>query len=120
MRLMCICLWVLSLTSAAFAEERKSLSIDDILTGFEKKELFYFETLFEHGKYLRTFNKCLNSKSADFSWIKQYCKKNPEFKNAFQCAEDSKTTHIRFIYESQEKCEEVRRPMKDRMDAMRQ
>ncbi len=118
LRLVCICLWLFSLISVAVAEERKNLSIDDVIVGFEKKNLFYFEVLLENGKYSKAFNKCLSSRPADFNWIKQHCKKNPELKNAFQCSEDSRITYAWFIYESQEKCEEVREPMKDKMDAM--
>jgi hypothetical protein len=117
-RLTGICLLLFLLVSTAAAEERKNLSIDDVVEGFKVKNLFYFETLFVNGKYSRAFNKCLNTKPADFNWIKEHCRKNLEFKNAFECSEDSKITYVWFIYESQEKCEEVRGPMKDRMDAM--
>ena len=71
-----------------------------------------------NGKYLKAFNKCLNSKPADFSWIRHNCKKNPELKNAFSCTEDNKLTHVWFAYETEELCEEVRTPMKDKMDAL--
>lgn len=117
LRLAGICLSLFFLVSVAAAEERKNLSIGDVIAGFEKKNLFYFEVLFENGKYSRAFNKCLNSRPADFNWIKEHCKKNLEFKNTFECSEDSKITYVWFIYESQEKCEEVREPMKDKMDA---
>ncbi len=100
------------------AEERKNLSIDDVIAGFANNNLFYFEIILENGKYSKAFNKCLSSRPADFNWIKTNCKKNPELKNAFQCSEDSRFTHAWFIYESQDKCEEVREPMKDKMDAM--
>jgi len=119
LRLMCICLWLFSFASVAVAEERKNLSIDDVIAGFQNKNLFYFEFLLVDGKYSRASNKCLNSRPADFNWIRQHCKENPEFKNAFECSEDSKITYVWFIYESQEKCEEVREPLKDKMDAVR-
>ena len=117
-RLLCICMWLLSTIPVAFAEERENLSVDDVITGFQTQTMFYYEVLFENGKYSRAFNKCLNSKPADFGWIKQNCKKNPELKNAFQCTEDNKFTHVWFVYKTEELCEEVRKPMKDRMDAM--
>ncbi len=100
------------------AEERKNLSIDDVIAGFANNNLFYFEIILENGKYSKAFNKCLSSRPADFNWIKTNCKKNPELKNAFQCSEDSRFTHAWFIYESQDKCEEVREFTKDRLDAL--
>lgn len=121
LRLVCICLWLFSLASAAAEEYKyKNLSIDEVITGFKKKNLFYFEMLLENGKYSKAFNKCLSSRPADFNWMKEHCKKSPELKNTFECSEDSKLTHVWFIYESQEKCEEVREIMKDKMDAIKQ
>ena len=119
LRLVCICLWLFSLISVAVAEERKNLSIDDVIVGFENKTLFYFEVLLVNEKYDNTFNKCLTSSPADFNWMKQHCKKNPELKNLFQCSEDSRLTYLWFIYESPETCEGVRETMKDKMDARR-
>jgi hypothetical protein len=100
------------------AEERRNLSIEDVLTGFEDKKLFYFELLLQNGKYTKGFNKCLSSKPAAPEWIRQHCKKNPELKNAFQCSEDNQLTHVWFIYENAGQCEEVRGPMKEKMDAL--
>jgi hypothetical protein len=119
-RLMCICLGFFFLTSVAVGQERKNFSIDDVIDGFKKKNLFYFELFLEDGKYSWTFNKCLGSRPADFNWMKQYCKKNPDFKNNFVCSEDNKLTHVLYIHESQEKCEEIRELMKDKMDALKQ
>jgi len=103
-----------------FAEERKNLSIEDVISGFQSKELFYYESIFQNGKYLKTFNKCLASIPADPAWMRQHCEKHPEFKNAFQCTEDGSITHVWFIYENPNLCEEVRGPMKDKMDAIRE
>lgn len=100
------------------ADERRNLSIEDVIAGFEEEKLFYFEFLLQSGKYTKGFNKCLGSKPADPQWMRQHCKKNPELKNAFQCSEDSQLTHVWFIYENAAQCEEVRGPMKDRMDAL--
>lgn len=102
----------------AEAEERRNLSIEDVIAGFEDKRLFYFELLLQNGKYTKGFNKCLASKPAAADWILQHCKKNPELKNAFQCSEDNQLTHVWFIYENAAQCEEVRKPMKDKMDAL--
>ena len=104
-------------TRAMAAEERRNLSIEDVVAGFEDKNLFYFELLLQNGKYTKGFNKCLASKPAASEWIRQHCKKNSELKNAFQCSEDNQLTHVWFIYENAVQCEEVRRPMIDKMDA---
>jgi|RhiMetdeSRZDD1v2_1073273.scaffolds.fasta_scaffold1749884_1 hypothetical protein len=109
----------LPFTAMAIAGERKNFSIDDVIAGFKTKKLFYYEAIFENGKYSRTFNKCLGSRPADFNWMKQHCKKNPEFKNTFECSEDI-FTRVWFVYESQEYCEEMRELMKDKMDAVYQ
>ena len=112
-------LWFFFLVSVAVGKERKNFSIGDVIDGFIKKKLFYYEAIFENGKYLKTFNKCLSSRPGDYNWIKEHCKKNPEFKNAFECSEDQ-FTRVWFIYESQEYCEEIREVTKDKMDAMKQ
>jgi hypothetical protein len=100
-----------------FAADRKNLSVEDIISGFQNQTMFYSEVLLENEKYRKAFNKCLNSKPADFSWIRHNCKKNPEFKNVFQCTEDNKFTYLWYVYETEELCEEVRKPVKDKMDA---
>lgn len=100
------------------ADERRNLSTEDVIAGFEQKKLFYFELLLQNGKYTRGFNKCLGDRPADPKWIRQHCKKNPDFKHTFQCAEDSQLTHIWFIYENAAQCEDVRGLMKTRMDAL--
>jgi hypothetical protein len=115
-----VCLCLFSLFSVAVAEDRKNYSIDDVIAGFQKNDLYYFEVLSKDGKYLKSSNKCLNSKPADFMWMKKHCKKNSEFIHAFECSEDNKFTYVWFIYETKNKCEEVREPMKDKMDAMLQ
>lgn len=108
----------LATLSSSAAEERRNISIDDVIAGFEDKKLFYFELLLQNGKYTKGFNKCLASKPAASEWIRQHCKKNPELKNAFQCSEDNQLTHVWFIYENAAQCEDVRGPMKDKMDAL--
>ena len=115
----CICLCLFSFAINALAQERKNLSINDVIAGFDKNELFYFEMLFENGKYIRGFNKCLGSRPAESNWMRRYCQKNPEFKHAFECGEDDKTMHLWFVYASPKKCEEVRGILKDKMDAYR-
>lgn len=120
LRLSYICLWLFPLFSVAVAEDRKNLSIDDVIAGFQNKDLYYYEVLFQDGKYLKALNKCLNSMPAELNWMKKHCKKNSEFKNVFECSEDNKITHVWFIYETKNMCEEVREPLKDKMDAMRQ
>ena len=100
------------------AEDRKNLSIEDVIAGFEDQSFVYFEIILQDGKYTKAFNRCVASKPAAPSWMRQHCKKNPELKNAFQCAEDSRLTHIWFVYDSAAQCEEVRKPMKDKMDAL--
>lgn len=117
-----ICLFGLFLIFCApvSAEDRKNLSIEDAISGFQGGELFYFEAIFQNGKYLKAFNKCLASIPADPTWMREHCEKHPEFKNVFQCSGDDNFTHSWFVYESESKCEEVRGPMKDRMDAIRE
>jgi hypothetical protein len=102
----------------AAAEQRRNLSIEDVISGFEERKLFYFELVLVNGKYTKGFNKCLGSKPAPAQWMRQHCRKNPGFKNAFECAEDSQLMHIWFVYENAAQCEEVRGPMKDKMDAL--
>jgi hypothetical protein len=109
---------VLAVMAPVAADERRNLSVEDVIAGFEEKKLFYFELLLQNGKYTKGFNKCLASKPAAPEWIRQHCKKNPELKNAFQCSEDSQLTHAWFIYEDAAQCEEVRGPIKDKMDAL--
>ena len=104
---------------AISAEERNDLSLENIISGFQSEKLFYFESVFQNGKHIKTFNKCLASRPADPVWMKQHCEKHPGFKNAFQCADDEEFTHVWFVYESASLCEEVRKPMKDKMDALR-
>jgi hypothetical protein len=104
--------------AVTLADERRNLSVEDVIAGFEEKKLFYFELLLQNGKYTKGFNKCLASKPAHPQWMRQHCKKNPEFKNAFQCSEDDQLTHVWFIYDNAAQCEEVRGPMKDKMDAL--
>jgi hypothetical protein len=106
--------------SISGAQDRKNLSIDDVITGFENNSLWYYEILLVKGKYTRAFNKCLNSKPADYDWIRANCQKKDGLKNAFECAGDAGLLHIWFVYDSNEQCESVRRPMKDRMDAIRE
>ena len=101
------------------AEERANLSTEDLIAGFEDKKLFYFEFLLRNGKYTKGFNKCLASKPAAAEWIREHCKKNPELKNAFQCSSDDGLTLVWFVYGNAALCEEVRGPMKDKMDALR-
>jgi hypothetical protein len=115
----CLCLWCFSFVSGAIGQERKDLSIDDVIDGFQKKKLFYFEVLLVDEKYSKTFNECLSSKPANFKWMKTYCKKNLRFKHSFQCADDNKLIHVWFIYESEKECEETREGMQKRMDTLR-
>ena len=93
--------------------------VGDVIAGFENNRLFYFEMLLQDGNYVRAFNECLSSKPGDPSWIRQHCQKNPELKNSFACTGNNNLTHVWFVYESEAKCEEVRQPMKDKMDALR-
>ena len=116
--MLCGIFLALATVASLAAEERRNLSIEDLITGFEAKNLFYFELLLQNGKYTKGFNKCLGSKPAASEWMRQHCTKNPELKNAFQCSENSQLTHVWFVYENAELCEEVRGPMKDRMDAL--
>jgi hypothetical protein len=105
------------------AEERRNLSVEDVIAGFEAKRLTYYEVVLLNGKYYRTFNRCLASRPAEPEWILRHCKKNPEFKAAFQCSDDGGARlHVWFIYERENaaKCEEVRGAMKERMDALRE
>lgn len=97
-----------------------NLSMKDLITGFENKALWYYEILLVNGKYSRAFNQCLGSKPADYDWIRANCRKKDDLKNAFECAGESGLLHIWFVYESIEHCESVRKPMKDRMDAIRE
>ena len=108
----------LSMIPPVAAEERRNLSVEDVIVGFKEKRMFYFELLLQNGKYTKGFNRCLASKPAAPEWIRQHRKKNPELKNAFQCSEDSQLTHVWFIYENAAQCEEVRGPMKDKLDAL--
>ena len=111
-------LLALAATSSSAADERANLSIEDVISGFEARKLFYFELLLQNGKYTKGFNKCLASKPAESEWVREHCKKNQEFKNAFQCSEGGPLTHVWFVYENASQCEEVRAPMKERMDAL--
>lgn len=117
-RILCLLLLALASDSAMSAENRKNLSIEDVIAGFEDQSLVYFEIILQDGKYTKAFNRCVASKPAAPSWVRQHCKKNPELKNAFQCAEDTRLTHIWFVYDSAAQCEDVRKPMKDKMDAL--
>ena len=119
-KLFCLIGLFLLFCAPGSAEERRNLSIEDVITGFQSEKLFYYEMILLNGKYQKTFNKCLSSMPADSAWMRQHCEKNPEFKNAFQCTEDGSFTHVWFVYESADKCEEVRGPMKERMDAVRE
>lgn len=117
-RLLCISVLLLLSLAAMPSEERKNLTVEDVIAGFEGERLFYFEIILENGKYSKAFNKCLASEPAAPSWIRQHCKKNPELKNAFQCADEDSLTHVWFVYDSERQCEEVRKPMKDKIDAL--
>ena len=75
-RMVCVCLCFFFLVSGAVGEEWKDFSMDDVIAGFKKKNLFYSEFIFQNEKYLRAFNKCLSSRPADFDWMKKYCKKD--------------------------------------------
>jgi hypothetical protein len=108
----------LFMMASVAADERRSLTTENVIAGFEEKKLFYFELILQKGKYTKGFTKCLDSMPAAPEWIRQHCKKNPEFKNAFQCSGDGQLTHLWFIYENVQQCEEVRGPMKDKMDAL--
>jgi hypothetical protein len=109
----------LSMAAPLAADERTNLLIDDVIAGLEAKKLFYFELLLQNGKYTKGFNKCLGSKPAAAEWMQQHCKKDPELKNAFQCSEDNQLTHVWFINENAAQFEEIRGPMKDKMNALR-
>jgi hypothetical protein len=100
------------------ARESKNLSIEDIVVGFEKQRLFYFELLFENGKYSKGFNKCLSSRPVDFGLIRKFCWKNPAFKNAFEFPVTKELKAIWFVYDNKEECESIRQPMKEKMDAL--
>ena len=117
-RILCLSLLALASVAAMSAEDRKNLSIEDVIAGFEDQSFVYFEIILQDGKYTKAFNRCVASKPAAPSWMRQHCKKNPELKNAFQCADDTRLTHIWFVYDSAAQCEEVRKPMKDKMDAL--
>jgi hypothetical protein len=105
--------------SAAIGQTSRNFSLDDIIDGFQKKKLFYYEIILENDKYQRTYNKCLNSKPADYNWMKMHCIKKMDLTNAFECREGN-FIHVWFIYESQQKCEEIRGLMKEKMDASKQ
>ena len=98
--------------------ERKNYSIDDVIAGFRQNELYYYEMILVDGKYQKTMNRCLKSQPADYGFMKTSCLKNPEFKNGFQCINEN-FIHLIFVYETAEKCEEIRAVMKDKMDAMK-
>ena len=109
-----------TVTPLSAQEQRKNLSIEDIISGFEKRELFYFELLLHNGRYMQGFNKCLGSRPAAAQWIRRHCIKKPEFKNAFECSQDKQLIQIWFVFENAAQCEEVRGPMKDKLDAVAQ
>ena len=98
--------------------ERKNYSIDDVIAGFKQNELYYYEVVLVDDKYQKTMNKCLKSQPADYGFMKTNCLKNPEFANGFQCINEN-FIHLIFVYETAEKCEEIRAVMKDKMDAMK-
>ena len=121
-RLFAIALSITSLfaVSPSPAQEPRNLSIEDMIAGFESNALWYYELLLLNGKYSRAFNQCLQSKPADYDWIRFNCRKQDAFKNAFQCAGDAGLVHVWFVYESREQCDLIRKQMKERMDALRE
>jgi hypothetical protein len=108
-----------TMVTSISAEDRRNFSIEDVIRGFENGDLLYFELMLQNGNYISGFNNCVDSKPAAAEWMRQHCIKNSEFKNGFFCVEDSQTMHVWFIYENAERCEQVRRPMIDRMSATR-
>ena len=118
-RFIVTCLWFFFFVSVAIGQTTKNFSIDDVIDGFQKKKLFYYQLILENDKYSRTYNKCLNSKPADFNWMKTNCIKKTDLTNAFECWEGN-FIHVLFVYESQQKCEEIRGLMKEKMDASKQ
>jgi len=108
-----------TMVTSISAEDRTNFSIEDVIRGFETGDLLYFELMLQNGNYSSGFNTCVDSKPAAAEWMRQHCTKNSEFKHAFQCAEDSQIMRVWFVYENAEQCEQVRRPMIDRMNATR-
>ena len=51
--------------------------------------------------------------------MRQNCIKKPDFKHVFECSNND-LTHIWFVFENAALCEEIRGPMKDKMDALRE
>ena len=113
------CLWFFFFVSAANGQTSKNFSLDDVIDGFQEQTLFYYQMVLENNKYLRTFNKCLNSKPEDFNWMRTHCTKKMDLTNAFECWKDN-FIHVLFVYESQQKCEEIRGLMQEKMDASKQ
>jgi hypothetical protein len=103
----------------ASAEQRRNLSIEDVISGFAEEKLFYFELLLKDGKYIEGSDTCWDSSPAAAVLVRQSCKKNRKFKNVFECSGDNQVMHVWFVYENAAQCEEFRKPMKDRMDVIR-
>lgn len=64
LRLLCISVLLFVPLAVISAEERKNLSVEDVIAGFESEQLIYFEIILENGKYSRAFTKCLSSRPA--------------------------------------------------------
>ena len=116
-----ILLGLAAVAPLAAAEQLRNFSIEDVISGFAKEKLFYFELLLKNGKYIEGSGSetCSGSSPAAGVLLRQYCKKNRKFKNVFECSGDNEVMYIWFIFESAAQCEAFRRPMKDRMDAAR-
>ncbi len=96
---------------------RINYSVSDMIEGFRKGTLYYFEATFLNEKYEKAMQKCLKSIPADSGWIKQHCVKNQEFKHAFDCTDDGIRRMVWFVYPDKEMCEKNRFAIKERMDA---
>ena len=49
------------------AEQRRNLSIEDVISGFEQNKLFYFKLLLQNGKYTKGFNRNRHARAHDHS-----------------------------------------------------
>ena len=108
-----------ALAAVTAEEQRRNLSIEDVISGFAAEKLFYFELLLKNGKYIEGSDTCSGSSPAAAVLLREHCKKNRKFKNVFECSGDNQVMHVWFVYENAAQCEEFRKPMKDRMDAAR-